>query len=88
VLRYQLGALEAQCKTITIWPDLSYWLEFREGYTVADNTPQEQAQFRAWLAQRGTGPSDIDRILSTGRAALNRAVKWQEVTVCCTFSER
>jgi hypothetical protein len=60
--------------------NLSDWQEFWEGYTVADITPKEQAQFRAWLAKRGTGPSGIDRILSTGRAALNRAAKWQEVS--------
>jgi len=60
--------------------NLSYWQEFWEGYTVADITPKEQAKFRAWLAERGTGLSGIDRILSTGRAALNRAAKWQEVS--------
>ena len=60
--------------------NLSYWQEFWEGYTVADITPKEQAKFRAWLGRRGTGLSGIDRILSTGRAALNRAAKWQEVS--------
>lgn len=67
----------ASAKTARL--NLSYWQEFWEGYTVADITPKEQAKFRTWLAARGTGPGGIDRILSTGRAALNRAVKWQEV---------
>jgi hypothetical protein len=68
----------ASAKTARL--NLSYWQEFWEGYTVADITPKEQAKFRTWLTQRGTGLSGIDRILSTGRAALNRAVKWQEVS--------
>ena len=64
----------------TQWLGLSYWQEFWTGRTVAEITPYEQRQFREWLAGRGTGPSGIDRILSVGRAALNRARKWQEVS--------
>jgi integrase len=64
----------------TQWLGLSYWQEFWTGSTVADITPQEQRRFREWLAKRGTGPSGIDRILSVGRAALNRARKWEEVS--------
>ncbi len=59
---------------------MSYWQEFWTGKTVADITPNEQRQFREWLTGRGTGPSGIDRILSVGRAALNRARKWEEVS--------
>jgi Phage integrase family len=59
---------------------LSYWQEFWARRTIADITPHEQRLFREWLAKRGTGPSGIDRILSVGRAALNRARKWQEVS--------
>jgi integrase len=59
---------------------LSYWQEFWARRTVADITPHEQRKFREWLAKRGTGQSGIDRILSVGRAALNRARKWQEVS--------
>lgn len=58
---------------------LSYWQEFWATRTIAALTPHEQRRFREWLAQRGTGSSGIDRILSVGRAALNRALKWQEV---------
>jgi integrase len=58
---------------------LSYWQEFWTGLSVADVTPMEQARFRNWMAARGTGASGIDRILSVGRAALNRAKKWQEL---------
>ena len=51
--------------------------------TVADITPGEQERFRAALpareGARDLGPGGIDRILSTGRAALNRAVKYQEL---------
>ncbi len=59
---------------------LSYWQEFWTRRTIADITPHEQRRFREWLAKRGTGPSGIDRILSVGRAALNRARKWQEIS--------
>jgi len=59
---------------------LSYWQEYWTRRTVADITPHEQRRFREWLAKRGTGASGIDRILSVGRAALNRARKWQEVS--------
>ena len=64
----------------TQWHGLSYWQEFWTGRTVADITPHEQRRFREWLANRGTGTSGIDRILSVGRAALNRARKWQELS--------
>jgi hypothetical protein len=63
----------------TQWLGLSYWQEFWTRRTVADITPDEQRRFREWLAKRGTGLSGIDRILSVGRAALNRARKWEEV---------
>src|SRR5260221_3419731 len=58
---------------------LSYWQEFWTERPVAALTPHEQRRFREWLAARGTGTSGIDRILSVGRAALNRALKWQEI---------
>src|SRR5487761_654290 len=64
----------------TQWLGLSYWQEYWARRTIADLTPHEQRRFREWLAKRGTGPSGIDRILSVGRAALNRARKWQEVS--------
>ena len=63
----------------TQWLGLSYWQEYWARRTVADITPHEQRRFREWLARRGTGASGIDRILSVGRAALNRARKWQEI---------
>jgi hypothetical protein len=64
----------------TQWLGLSYWQEFWTGKTVSELTPREQERFRKWLAKRGTGPSGIDRIMSVGRAALNRAHKWQELS--------
>jgi hypothetical protein len=63
----------------TQWLGLSYWQEFWTRRTVADITPHEQRRFQEWPAKRGTGLSGIDRILSVGRAALNRARKWDEV---------
>jgi len=64
----------------TQWNGLSYWTEFWTGRMVADITPNEQRRFRQWLKSKGANASGIDRILSVGRAALNRAVKWQELS--------
>ncbi len=63
----------------TAWNGLSYWSEFWIGKTVADITGHEQRRFRKWLAGKGLDAGGIDRVLSDGRAALNRAVKWQEL---------
>ena len=63
------------------WNGLCYWNEFWIGKTVADITPHEQRRFRKWLATKpDMGEGGIDRVLSDGRAALNRAVKWQELS--------
>ena len=59
---------------------LAYWQEFWIEKTVADITLKEQKRFRSWLAAKNIGAGGIDRILSDGRAALNRAVKWEELT--------
>jgi hypothetical protein len=64
----------------TAWNGLAYWQEYWHGKTVAQITPREQKRFRNWLAAKGLEDGGIDRVLSDGRAALNRAVKWQELT--------
>jgi|GEM_PF-480938 len=63
----------------TAWNGLAYWQEFWQGKTVAEITPHEQKQFRKWLAGKGIDDGGVDRVLADGRAALNRAVKWQEL---------
>ena len=55
------------------------WQDFWTTKTVAEITPSEQRRFREWMTKQGTGLSGIDRILSVGRAALNRARKWEEI---------
>jgi len=35
---------------------------------------------RIWLAEKGVECRGIDRVLADGRAALNRAVKWEELS--------
>jgi integrase len=63
--------------------DLACWQEYWEGDTVAALTPDGQEAFRAWLpareGARGLAAGGVDRILSTGRAALNWAVKNQKL---------
>jgi len=61
------------------WNGLAYWYEYWTGQTVAEITPNGQRLFREWLANKGSSDGGIDRILSVGRAALNRARKWQEL---------
>ncbi len=64
----------------TAWSGLRYWMYFWDDATVSEITPKEQTRFRKWLAAKDIAEGGIDRILSDGRAALNRAVKWQELT--------
>jgi integrase len=63
--------------------NLGLWQEYWEGCVVADITPKRQEEFRQWLRQRDTGldlnEGGLDRILTSGRSALNRAVKFQEL---------
>ena len=46
---------------------------------MADIRPHKQKKFREFLVEKGLGLGGIDRVLSDGRAALRRAVKWQEL---------
>ena len=64
----------------TAWNGLAYWAEYWKDRTVAEITPHEQRQFRKWLAAKpDMDEGGVDRVLSDGRAALNRAVKWEEL---------
>lgn len=45
--------------------------------TVGEITPDQQRLFTTHLSDLGMKASTIDRVLSVGQAALNRAVKWQ-----------
>lgn len=71
---------------------IALWNEFWGDRTVAELTPDEQRKFLVWLTTRTykptstgkprhfeLGPAGIDRILSVGRAALERAEKYQEI---------
>jgi len=63
----------------TIQNSIRYWSEFWGDDTVADIKPHKQKKFREFLAAKGLGLGGMDRVLSDGRAALRRAVKWQEL---------
>ena len=58
---------------------LRYWSEFFAGATVAELTPPRQEAFIMWLRESGKSDGYAARILDTGRAALNRAYKRQEL---------
>lgn len=59
---------------------LKYWLEFFGEKTVEEaGSAQEQEAFRAFLFSKGKKPSSVSRVLSAGRAAINRAWKRGEI---------
>jgi hypothetical protein len=64
----------------TAFNGLCHWQEFWKQATVSGITPNEQRRFRQWLAAKGLDDGGIDRVLSDGKAALNRAVKWEELS--------
>ena len=80
LLTYWLEHAQKLPSALTAWNGLAYWQEFWHGRTISAITPQEQRRFRKWLSDKNIGDGGIDRILSDGRAALNRAVKWQELS--------
>ncbi len=79
LLTYWLEHAQKLPSAKTAWNGLAYWQEFWDGKTVAGITPHEQRRFRKWLGGKELAESGIDRVLSDGKAALNRAVKWQEL---------
>ncbi len=58
---------------------LGYWSDFFPRTTISDLTPERQEAFVAWLRARGCSDGYTSRVLSVGRAALNRAWKRQEI---------
>ncbi|WP_154128519.1 site-specific integrase [Xylella fastidiosa] len=62
---------------------LGYWSDFFAGVTVSEITPPRQREFIKWLQTGSDTPrSDgyVKRILTVGKAALNRAYKEGEIT--------
>ena len=79
LLNYWFDHAQQLPSAATAWNGLAYWQEYWHGQAVAAITPREQRNFRKWLTAKGIGEGGIDRVLADGRAALNRAVKWQEL---------
>ena len=63
----------------TAWNGLAHWQEYWHGKFVSEISPHAQREFRKWLANKGLSAGGIDRVLADGRAAFNRAVKWEEL---------
>ncbi len=88
LLAYWDGHAKSLPSSKTEFLALGYWTQFWSGKTVDEITPDQQERFRKWLGDRPRqrpgvkpiGKSGIDRILSAGRAALRRAVKYQQLT--------
>jgi len=59
---------------------LGYWSEFFAGTTVSDLQPSKIEDFISWLKKKGHSDGYINRTLSSGQAAMNRAHKRQEIT--------
>ena len=58
---------------------LALWNEFWGGATVAELRIDRQEAFVIWLKDRGYKNAYVSRVLSVGRAAINRAWKRQEI---------
>ena len=58
---------------------IDLWSEFWGASTISDLTVQRQEEFVAWLKERGYKNAYVSRVLSVGRAAINRAWKRQEI---------
>ena len=72
-LRYKAGkSANHQC--------LAKWQKFYSGCTVSDLTIKRQKQFIQHLRSEGHADGYIQKILTLGRAGLNRAVKYGELT--------
>lgn len=57
-----------------------YWTEYFRDATIAEITPlRVQEGFHRWLAGKGLSPGTVSRVLSVGRAAINRAWKNGEI---------
>jgi integrase len=59
---------------------LAKWSDFFGEAVIADLTPQRQEAFIDHLRDAGASDGYVSRVLSVGRAALNRAWKRQEIT--------
>ena len=60
---------------------LRYWSEYFAGHVISELTPERIEAFIDWLKEKGHKNAYINRTLAAGRAALNRAVKRQEVRI-------
>jgi len=58
---------------------LRFWSEHFAGKVISELTPERIEAFIDWLQEKGHSNGYINRTLAAGRAALNRAVKRQEV---------
>lgn len=58
---------------------LGYWSDFFPAAAVSDATPQRQREFIASMKAKGLSDGYVKRILTVGKAALNRAWKEGEV---------
>lgn len=58
---------------------LRYWSDFFPAATVEQIVPSRQREFIAWLKTSGHSDGYIKRVLTVGKAALNRAVKEGEL---------
>ena len=77
--RYWLGHAKNLPSAEQARIELRYWSDFFTTDMVADLTPPRQEEFVAYLRGKGHSTGYICRILSTGRAAINRAHKRGEL---------
>lgn len=78
--RYKIQRGDALPSSDTVKRALKLWREFWADASVAEATIVRQEQFVAWLLQGRLSRGYVRRLLSVGKAALNRAWKRGEVS--------
>lgn len=59
---------------------VEYWSDFWKASTVQDVANMDkQEEFQRWLGAKGLNPAAVQRVLSVGKAAINRAYKRGEI---------
>jgi integrase len=79
LVRYFEKQAKASASETQVKISLRFWSEHFAGKVISELTPESIEAFIEWLQQKGHSNGYINRTLAAGRAALNRAVKRQEV---------
>jgi integrase len=80
LLRYWHGHASKIASHVQARIALALWNEFWAEATISELSIARREEFARWLKDRGYKNAYVSRVLSVGRAAVNRAWKRQEIT--------